>query len=190
MPLVFYHATKFNYMEAISSNSLGAKSLANRLLPNWRFRLRARARVAAKSKAAAPFAVTVPIGKRLFDIVFALTCLLCLLPLFIVVAVLIKLESRGPAFYYSYRVGTGYRVFRFWKFRSMRQDADKLLANMKDLNQYQAVAETTPVAAVAGNCACALSAKRSSSIRMGKWSARKNTGRKSNRAMARRSSKS
>ncbi|MGV3641648.1 MAG: sugar transferase [Adhaeribacter sp.] len=76
--------------------------------------------------------------KRLFDIATAGTLLLLLTPLFVVVCLLIKLESPGPAFYYSSRVGTGYRIFKFWKFRSMRQDADQLLGSIKNLNQYQA----------------------------------------------------
>ncbi|RDV16854.1 sugar transferase [Pontibacter diazotrophicus] len=76
-------------------------------------------------------------GKRLFDIVFSLIALICLSPLFLIVALLIKMESKGPVFYYSYRVGTGYRIFKFWKFRSMRQDADQLLDSIKELNQYQ-----------------------------------------------------
>ncbi|MCC3155128.1 sugar transferase [Hymenobacter sp. BT770] len=101
-----------------------------------------RARRAARS---------IPVGKRLFDLALALGCLLCLLPVFAVVALLIKLESRGPVFYYSYRVGTGYRVFRFWKFRSMRQDADQLLPDMKGQNQYQA---TGPAPAEPNTCAC------------------------------------
>ena len=62
----------------------------------------------------------------------------CFLPVLLVLAALIKLESRGPVFYYSYRVGAGYRIFKFWKLRSMRSDADKLLDSMKNLNQYQA----------------------------------------------------
>jgi DNA-binding response OmpR family regulator len=58
-----------------------------------------------------------PIGKRAFDIFFSGAALFFLSPFFLLVYVLIKLESAGPAFYYSYRVGTGYRVFRFYKFR-------------------------------------------------------------------------
>ncbi|TGD81156.1 sugar transferase [Hymenobacter wooponensis] len=81
------------------------------------------------------------LGKRIFDVVFATLALICLSPLFLIVAILIKLESKGPVFYYSYRVGMGYKIFKFWKFRSMRPDADKLLASMKGLNQYQAAAE-------------------------------------------------
>lgn len=91
-----------------------------------------------------------PVGKRLFDMLVAGTLLLLLLPLLAVVALLIALESRGPIFYYSYRVGTNYRVFRFWKFRSMRPDAEKMLANMQSLNQYQAA----PPTAEATACAC------------------------------------
>jgi len=78
-----------------------------------------------------------PLGKRIFDIVVASIALLFLLPLFALIIILVKAESKGPAFYYSYRVGTGYKVFKFWKFRSMRQDADQLLNSIKSLNQYQ-----------------------------------------------------
>jgi lipopolysaccharide/colanic/teichoic acid biosynthesis glycosyltransferase len=81
--------------------------------------------------------------KRAFDIVCAGTALLLLSPLLVLVAGLVAFESKGPVFYYSYRVGTGYQVFKFWKFRSMRADADKQLATLKNLNQY-AQASTTP----------------------------------------------
>ncbi|RSK43121.1 sugar transferase [Hymenobacter rigui] len=83
-----------------------------------------------------PFAFRMSPAKRALDIVVAGSALLLLLPLLLLVALLIKLESRGPVLYYSYRVGTGYKVFRFWKFRSMRQNADQLLASVKNLNQY------------------------------------------------------
>jgi lipopolysaccharide/colanic/teichoic acid biosynthesis glycosyltransferase len=76
------------------------------------------------------------IFKRGFDIVVAGTLLLLLSPLFLVVALLIKLESRGPVFYAAKRVGQGYRSFDFYKFRSMRTDADQLLEKMKTQNQY------------------------------------------------------
>ena len=77
-----------------------------------------------------------PNGKRAFDIFFSGMALLCLSPIFLLVYVLIKLESPGPAFYYSYRVGTGYNVFKFYKFRSMYVNADKRLKDLKGLNQY------------------------------------------------------
>jgi lipopolysaccharide/colanic/teichoic acid biosynthesis glycosyltransferase len=77
-----------------------------------------------------------PIGKRVFDIVFSSAALLFLSPLLLLVYLLIKLESRGPAFYYSYRVGTGYKIFKFYKFRSMYINADQRLQDLKHLNQY------------------------------------------------------
>lgn len=75
--------------------------------------------------------------KRAIDVTAALVALLILSPLLIIVAVLIKLESRGPIFYKSKRVGQHYKVFDFYKFRSMRPDADKLLTQMQHLNQYK-----------------------------------------------------
>lgn len=87
-----------------------------------------------------------PLNKRLFDLFFAGIALLMLSPLFLLIYIWIRLESKGPAFYYSYRVGTEYRIFRFYKFRSMFTDADKRLKELKHLNMYQSnepVAEET-----------------------------------------------
>ena len=77
-----------------------------------------------------------PLSKRVFDICVSSVLLLLLSPLFLLVALAIKLESAGPVFYYSLRVGTGYQIFKFWKFRSMRQDADQLVSQLKHLNHY------------------------------------------------------
>ncbi|RMF26966.1 MAG: sugar transferase, partial [Bacteroidetes bacterium] len=56
--------------------------------------------------------------------------------LMLLIALAIKLESRGPVIYRSKRVGTGYEVFDFFKFRTMYVDADKRLEELKHLNQY------------------------------------------------------
>ncbi|HMG07454.1 MAG TPA: sugar transferase [Mucilaginibacter sp.] len=80
-------------------------------------------------------------NKRVFDLFFAGVALLMLSPLFLVIYVLIKLESKGPAFYYALRVGTGYRIFKFYKFRSMFVNADQRLKDLKHLNQYNIDAE-------------------------------------------------
>ncbi len=58
--------------------------------------------------------------KRLFDIVFAGGTLLLLLPVFLLVAAAVKLESRGPVFFVQTRIGRANRQFRIRKFRSMR----------------------------------------------------------------------
>lgn len=62
---------------------------------------------------------------RLFDIVFSGIGLLLLSPLFFVLYVLIRLESKGGGFYSQERTGRGGKPFRLYKFRSMRKDADK-----------------------------------------------------------------
>lgn len=78
-----------------------------------------------------------PIWKRIFDIFFATTALIGLLPLFVFTAVAIRIESRGPAIYTSQRVGSNYKIFGFLKFRSMYKDAEKRLREYQELNQYQ-----------------------------------------------------
>ncbi len=79
---------------------------------------------------------SIPKDKRAFDIIFSGLALLMLSPVFLLIYLFIKLESKGPAFYYSLRVGTGYKVFKFYKFRSMYVNADKRLKDLKHLNQY------------------------------------------------------
>ena len=64
-------------------------------------------------------------AKRLFDIVSSGIGLLCLAPVFVVMAIWIKLDSRGPVFYRQTRVGRYGRDFRIFKFRSMRVGSDK-----------------------------------------------------------------
>lgn len=61
--------------------------------------------------------------KRVFDIIAAAVGLLLLLPLFTLVAVLIRLGSRGPVFFRQERVGLNGRLFRIFKFRTMVVDA-------------------------------------------------------------------
>ena len=63
--------------------------------------------------------------KRFFDIVASGCGLLVLLPLFLVIAIWIKLDSKGPVFYRQVRVGRHNKDFRIIKFRSMRVGADK-----------------------------------------------------------------
>ncbi|SNR91135.1 MULTISPECIES: sugar transferase [Hymenobacter] len=124
------------------------------LLPNWRPLMRRRAKKVKRTTKPSIQRFKMPVSKRIFDIVVSGLILLALLPLFLVVALLIKLESKGPVLYYSYRIGTGYRKFRFWKFRSMRQDADQMLSSIKDLNQYQAAATSSEALHAADVCPC------------------------------------
>lgn len=80
--------------------------------------------------------IKIPFSKRAFDIVVSGILLLLLSPLFLLIVIAIKLESAGPAFYWQARVGTGYRIFKFHKFRSMRVDADQMVDKLQCKNQY------------------------------------------------------
>lgn len=64
--------------------------------------------------------------KRLFDIFFSIFTLIILSPLFLVVAILIKIDSKGPLFYVSKRVGKDGKLFNFYKFRTMVENASKI----------------------------------------------------------------
>jgi len=119
----------------------------NFLINNW-------ADLQNKLKKQGPRVYKTPFGKRAFDIFFSGLALLFLSPLFLAVYIWIKLESKGPAFYYSYRVGTGYKVFKFYKFRSMYVNADSRLKDLKHLNQYDLDAATQKPAAVATESLC------------------------------------
>ena len=63
--------------------------------------------------------------KRLFDIIASALGLIVLSPLFLVLAVWIKVDSKGPVFYRQTRVGWHNKDFRIFKFRSMRVGSDK-----------------------------------------------------------------
>lgn len=82
-----------------------------------------------------------PLWKRTMDIAGAGALIFLLLPVFLLLALCIRLDSRGPIFYISKRAGQGFRIFDFYKFRSMRVDADTAVKDMKGQNQYQKPAE-------------------------------------------------
>ena len=77
-----------------------------------------------------------PLWKRTFDILASGSAILCLSPILILTALAIRTESNGKIVYKSKRVGSNYKIFDFYKFRSMYSDADKRLAEYQQLNQY------------------------------------------------------
>ena len=75
--------------------------------------------------------------KRLADIVAASLGLLLMAPVFVMIGVLVKLESPGPVLFRQLRVGFGGREFRIYKFRSMVADAEARQADLIDLSAYR-----------------------------------------------------
>lgn len=74
--------------------------------------------------------------KRSLDVLVSASVLLLVSPIMLLIALLIKLESRGPVFYISKRAGRCFQVFDFYKFRTMVPDADQRLNEFLDLNMY------------------------------------------------------
>lgn len=73
--------------------------------------------------------------KRIIDILISLTVLTFGLPLFLLIAVLIKLDSPGPVLFKQKRLGSGKKPFTLYKFRTMVKDADDLKEKYMHLNQ-------------------------------------------------------
>ena len=103
------------------------RELASRLHGNRRKSLRLRA---WKFTVRGSYAV-----KRMIDIVGSLLGMILLSPVFIAVALAVKLTSKGPVFFSQTRVGRYGRHFRFWKFRSMRTDAESLKSRLAEQNE-------------------------------------------------------
>ncbi|MFC1510381.1 sugar transferase [Candidatus Omnitrophota bacterium] len=74
-------------------------------------------------------------GKRLFDFFVSLLALICLAPLLMAIAFIVRITSAGPAFYKSERYGRGGRKFSMYKFRSMVKNADDILEDYLDDNE-------------------------------------------------------
>jgi len=77
--------------------------------------------------------------KRVLDVTFSTLLLLVLSPFILAIAIAIKIESRGPIFYASERIGKKGRVFRCFKFRTMVRDAEKRRADVMHMNERDGV---------------------------------------------------
>jgi lipopolysaccharide/colanic/teichoic acid biosynthesis glycosyltransferase len=86
-----------------------------------------------------------PVSKRAFDILVASLAITVLSPVLLLIALAIRIESKGSVFYVSKRAGRGYRIFDFYKFRTMSKGADEKMKEISHLNQYNANATEGPV---------------------------------------------
>ncbi|WP_066375082.1 sugar transferase [Anabaena sp. CA = ATCC 33047] len=71
-------------------------------------------------------------SKRVFDIVFSLLVLILFSPVYLILALLIALSSKGPIFYVQERIGKNYKPFYCIKFRTMVNNADEILVEMME----------------------------------------------------------
>lgn len=79
--------------------------------------------------------LTYKISKRALDIIASAVGLIVLSPILIIVAILIKLESKGPAIFSQKRIGLDGKEFKMYKFRSMVQNAEKLKKELEKQNE-------------------------------------------------------
>ncbi len=101
------------------------------------------------------FGRRIPLWKRAFDIIGSGVGLFLLSPLFLLIALYIKIVSPGPVFFKQNRIGWSGKEFTMWKFRSMRPDADssvhrqhmaKLIQNSTDPSDKRSVQVLTKIA--------------------------------------------
>lgn len=77
------------------------------------------------------------VAKRCFDLVMGAAILVMLLPVFPIIALMIKLDSQGPVFFRQDRVGRNGKVFKFYKFRSMFKDAETRKKDVEAFNEQE-----------------------------------------------------
>ena len=71
--------------------------------------------------------------------------MIILSPLFLLIMLALKIESKGPVFYISKRAGRGYNIFNFYKFRTMVAEANDKITDFSHLNLYNPLKENGPV---------------------------------------------
>lgn len=76
-------------------------------------------------------------AKRIADIMVSFMLLFLTAPLMALIAILIKLDSRGPVFHNTYRAGSGYRVFKLYRFRTGKVGAARLVTSLSQLNLFR-----------------------------------------------------
>lgn len=84
--------------------------------------------------------------KRSFDIIFSLTVLIMLSPIFLIIAILVKIKLGGPIFFVQERIGMYNRPFKMYKFRTMRNTKDSsgnLLSDNERLTKFGKVLRST-----------------------------------------------
>ena len=79
--------------------------------------------------------ITYEILKRTLDIIVSLISLIILSPILLIVALLVKADSKGPVIFSQPRVGKNGKIFKMYKFRSMVENAEDILRELKSKNE-------------------------------------------------------
>ena len=73
--------------------------------------------------------------KRLFDITISLFLLICLLPFMVIISIIIKLDSHGPIFFLQERPGFHRKIFKVYKFRTMKPGSENMIKGVEVTNE-------------------------------------------------------
>lgn len=84
-------------------------------------------------------------SKRAFDIAISSLLLVILSPVFLLIMLALRIESKGPLFYISKRAGRGYNIFNFYKFRTMDAEANSRISDFSHLNLYNPLRSEGPL---------------------------------------------
>jgi len=71
--------------------------------------------------------------------------MIILSPVFLLIMIALRIESKGPVFYISKRAGKGYKIFSFYKFRTMEVEANKKISDVSHLNLYNPLNPNGPL---------------------------------------------
>lgn len=138
-----FHGVKF-VDDLVTVDQLPAAQL-NRKVHFWK-KVKQRSREIGQVKENFEFRNRITsVIKRTIDIFLSLSLLITLSPLFLLIMIALRLESKGPGIYVSKRAGRGYRIFTFYKFRTMVSDADKKMDHLSHLNQYDLGKKPNPM---------------------------------------------
>lgn len=132
--------------DIVSLKELGAEKLIQKV----RFWKKVKERISREQKPVNEDMATIQnspaeFSKRTFDILISALLMIILSPVFLLVMIAVKLESRGPVFYISKRAGRGYNIFNFYKFRTMVAAANDKIGDFSHLNLYNPLREDGPV---------------------------------------------
>jgi lipopolysaccharide/colanic/teichoic acid biosynthesis glycosyltransferase len=132
--------------DIVSLNEIGAEKLVQKV----RFWKKVKERISREQKPVNEDVASVQNSpeeffKRTFDIIISALLMIILSPLFLLVMLAVKIESRGPVFYISKRAGRGYNIFNFYKFRTMVAEANDKITDFSHLNLYNPLREDGPV---------------------------------------------
>ncbi|MFS8083632.1 MAG: sugar transferase [Ginsengibacter sp.] len=123
-------------LSGIADDILNIETYCDELTTKAKFLKKYKSNKVGDTKVSPLYVEKMLIGKRIFDITISTILLTILLPVMLLIALIIKIDSKGSVVYRSKRAGKGFKVFDFYKFRTMVADADTQIDQLASLNIY------------------------------------------------------